>query len=312
MLTVSNYHYARPDFSAAYPSIFGKTPAEFAEHLSYLATTGRFITPEDFRRYSDEVLDAAENYILITFDDGLREQYEHALPVLEDRGIEALFFVNSINHTDRKVSLVHQIHLLRSVMDPMALLDRLMAFAPFALTDAMREESLAFYRFDTPESALSKYMLNVLMDVDAQQRFVTPLFESHFNRDDVLRSLYMDLGQVQDLCARKMIGSHTHSHYPLGLYDGATIATELKKTQEFLLRQGAAHVDYVAYPYGTPVAATPDVAAQAQATGHRFGFTTAPASNRGDADRWRLSRFDCNDLTPEKYAIHDNKRSERI
>ena len=48
MLTVSNYHYIREDFSAPYSSIFGVTPMGFKHQLKLLKNEGDLITPSEF------------------------------------------------------------------------------------------------------------------------------------------------------------------------------------------------------------------------------------------------------------------------
>ena len=73
MLTVSNYHYVRNNFVTPYPSIFGVTPTFLKNQLVALKNTGTFITPQELLENHEEVIQSPENYILITFDDGLKE-----------------------------------------------------------------------------------------------------------------------------------------------------------------------------------------------------------------------------------------------
>src|SRR5690606_34933875 len=149
MLTVSNYHYIRENFDSAYPSIFGLTPADFNNQLNLLAQTGEFISPRALVENIDEILDSPKNHILITFDDGLREQFELGKPVLESFGIKAAYFVNSINFTERKVSQVHKIHLLRSILSPLELMSAFgQASAGFRLAESEIKQAEAHYNYD--------------------------------------------------------------------------------------------------------------------------------------------------------------------
>lgn len=298
MLTVSNYHYIRPDFSAPFPSIFGLTPTEFRSHLRHLATAGIIVRPDELRLHYRDILESKKNYLLITFDDGLREQFEYALPILGELGVEALFFINSANHQEKRVSLVHQIHLVRSVFAPDDLLERLNQFRGFPPNLHEQTEASSFYRFDTPAAALTKYLLNVSMSVEEQLGFVGPLFHSFFSEEDVHEALYMKRDSVAELCASGMTGSHSHSHLPLGLYPDQVVASELEATIGFLRSMGASHTDFVAYPYGTEIAAPSRVGRIAEKVGHTIGFTTKSAINTGVENPLLLSRFDCNDLRP--------------
>ena len=95
MLTVCNFHYIRTNFEKPYPSIFGVTPIEFDNQIKELKKIGEFISIDQLVNNIDEILVDTKNHLLITFDDGLKEQFELALPILEKNNIEALFFINS-------------------------------------------------------------------------------------------------------------------------------------------------------------------------------------------------------------------------
>ena len=115
MLAVANFHYIRTDFNSEFPSIFGRTPAEFEFQLQELSRQGKFISQQDIleNRVSEE-----DRAILITFDDGLKEQFELARPILDRMGIPFICFINTVNFKEQKLSTVHKIHLLRSVLQP--------------------------------------------------------------------------------------------------------------------------------------------------------------------------------------------------
>ena len=102
MLTVSNYHYIREDYKTNYPSIFGVTPLQFKEQLLLLKNSGEFVSADDLISHTDSLINSTEKYILITFDDGLKEQYEFGLSILDSLNIPALFFANSINFEQKK------------------------------------------------------------------------------------------------------------------------------------------------------------------------------------------------------------------
>lgn len=295
MLTVTNYHYIRSNFQASYASIFGLTPVAFENQLIALKTTGVFIHPNELLLNPDKILKSEENYILITFDDGLKEHYELALPILKKLSIPALFFINTINHMDKKVSLVHKIHLVRSVEAPATLYTSLKIFTNQELSAEQVQTAIRFYRFDETESAAFKYLLNVVLDYEIQEKFIDHLFLSHFDEKVVLQDLYMDTDQVKELMDLGYVGSHTHSHLPLGCYDFDTIKRELSISKKFLETLSNKTIDFVSYPYGTEEAVTRSVASTAKEVGYKFGFTTKPLINNKDVDYLMLHRFDCND-----------------
>lgn len=307
MLTVCNYHYIRKTFESSYPSIFGVTPDLFEEQLILLKKKGTFIHPNNLINDSEEILKSEQNFILITFDDGLKEQFENALPILDKLNIPALFFINSINHIEKKVSLAHKIHLVRSVVSSDELYENLVTATARKLTPIEIQQAHRFYRFDSPKNAELKYFLNVLLDFAPQEKFINAIFTVHFNESEVLEKLYMNPNQIQQLIKKGYIGSHTHSHLPLGIYDEQTIIYELETTKKYLEELGGFPIDSVAYPFGTREAATDEVGRLAKQVGYKIGFTTNPGLNNKLNNPLLLNRFDCNDVIGGKnYSKTEN------
>jgi len=72
------------------------TPRRFAEHLEWLAGAGyRPCTVNAFDRWFRGESELPLRSVLITFDDGFRGLYEHALPMLDARGWSATVFLVS-------------------------------------------------------------------------------------------------------------------------------------------------------------------------------------------------------------------------
>lgn len=296
MLTVSNYHYIRENFDTKYPSIFGITPEDFRKQLLLLKNQGVFVKPTDLVSNLNEILDSKENHLLITFDDGLKEQFDYALPILDELEIPAIFFVNSINHIDKKVSLVHQIHLVRSVISSGVLFENLVRNTDRKLNQQEILQAHKFYRFDNPKSAEIKYFLNVLLDFTSQEKFINSIFTHHFDENEVVEKLYMSTDEIQQLIKRGYIGSHTHTHLPLGIYEQETIIQELEISKKFLETMGGVAIDCVAYPFGTRETATEEVGSLAKQVGYKLGFTTNPGINNLSNNPLLLRRYDCNEL----------------
>jgi peptidoglycan/xylan/chitin deacetylase (PgdA/CDA1 family) len=303
MLTVSNYHYIRENFSTKYPSIFGVTPNEFRKQLLLLKNQGDFIAPNFLVENLKQVLESKDNFFLITFDDGLKEQFDSALPILDELHIPAIFFINSINHVEEKVSLAHKIHLVRSVISSEIIYKELADKTNRKLSQLEIKQARQFYRFDNPQSAELKYFLNVLLDFAAQEKFINGIFTKNFDEREVLEELYMNTAEIQQLIKRGFIGSHTHTHLPLGILEEKTIIHELETTKKYLENLGGVAIDCVAYPYGTKEAATEAVGKIAQQVGYKIGFTTTPEVNNGADNPLLLNRYDCNDLIGGKNYI---------
>ena len=284
MLTVSNYHYIRECFSTPYPSIFGITPNEFKEQLKLFKNEGDLITPSQFLSNFTEIVLSKENFFLI------------ALPILDELDLQAIFFANSMNSDENRVSTVHKIHLLRSVMSS----DKLLGYLKQHKIDDLNQTELtvakANYRFDDDLSAELKYLLNFKISFDIQESLVNSLFENFFLESEILESLYMSKSQLQHLANIYCLGSHTHTHYPLGLLSEEKLIYELEHSKNYFEQISGGPIQMIAYPYGTSEACTNLVAESAKKVGYLYGFTTKKGIVDASQNKLLLNRFDCNDL----------------
>lgn len=302
MLIVSNYHYIREDFSAPYASIFGLTPAQFKSQLEQLSKYGTFISQEELLSYKETSLD--KNYFLITFDDGLKEQYELAKPILEEMGIPYIFFINTSNFSDKKVSLVHKIHLLRSQVAPEILLQKLNTEI---LTAVEKKAALHHYNYDTEENAILKYFLNFRLSIKEQKEFIDPLFAKQFDEEERAQDLYFSEEMLQELFEKGVLASHSHRHLPLGRLEASEVKKEMQNTQDFFLEKFGEKAKALSYPYGSRDSCE-GIREIFQDSGFQLGFTMERAANNSlQEDSLLLSRYDCNDLPGGKNDLFKNK-----
>lgn len=300
MLTVINYHYIRENFDSKYPSIFGVTPYAFREQLLSLNNEGEFLKPSDLVSNIDKVLESKNNYLFVTFDDGLKEQFDLSLPILDELEIPAVFFVNSLNFEKKKVSIVHKIHLLRSIIDPELFLRKINEIVKIDFSDADKSKAHTIYRYDSSLSAELKYLLNFKLSFKQQELIIDDMFTNYFDETKILQDLYMSDQNLQVLAQKEYLGSHTHSHYPLGLTDSKTIRFELEHSKKYLEKLTDSQINIVSYPYGTEETCTDEVAVIAKNAGYNLGFTTKRGINTGNENNLLLNRFDCNDLPGRK------------
>lgn len=299
MLTVCNFHYIRDHFEAPFPSIFGVTPREFENQLSLLAKTGEFINQSRLIEETDAILSSATNFILITFDDGLQEQFLLAKPILDQLNIEAVYYINSLNYIDKKVSLVHKIHLLRSQFagaDLLAAINDTFPEEKFSLTEDEMVKAAVHYHYDDPESANLKYFLNFKLSTGQMAKVIDALFLTHFDEAQIVSNLYMSIAQLEALASLNMLGNHTHSHFVLGSLPSEEIQEEIQKTKNFINDFGFGTKHSISYPYGSKEAYKSPVDSIVKEQGYTIGFTTDQGVNGSSTNQLLLKRFDCINL----------------
>ena len=305
MLIVSNYHYIREDFSAPHESIFGLMPRQFRKQLEELAKYGSFISGAELLSFKNRAFD--RNYFLITFDDGLKEQYELAKPILDEMGIPALFFINSVNFEEKEISLVHKIHLLRSQLSSEAILAAIKSFRHIELDGHEKMLAIKHYNYDPEETAVLKYLLNFKMNLMEQQQLISPLFQEVFDEQKTASKLYFSEEMLQELQEQQFLGSHSHSHVPLGQITAKELKAELDRSQNFFRSKFGKSCKIISYPYGSAEASL-GISAEVEKAGFEIGFTMERAGNGSlQQDSLLLARYDCNDLPLGKNDLFKGK-----
>ncbi|MBI5629277.1 MAG: polysaccharide deacetylase family protein [Elusimicrobia bacterium] len=307
MLIAVNYHYIRPRFDAPHPGIHGVTPEEFRSRLELLSRAGEFIGLGRLRAAVSGGAGLPERAILVTFDDGLREQFDHARPVLQDMGIPAAFFVNPAPLERGTVMLVHKIHILRSSMKPDEFIKKIEegARAHDGGSNPLPKErqhlaagAARLYPYDDPTSAQTKYLLNILLPRPLVARIIDELFAERFKGEEAAlsRGLYMDRARLETLAAGDCLGSHAYDHVPLGLLSREEADLQISSSLERLEALSGARPYALSYPYGSREACAGPAPGSARRAGVELAFTMERAGNPSLEDPLFLARFDGNDM----------------
>lgn len=309
MLIAINYHYVRESFATPYPGIHGSTSQQLSAQLETLSSIGEFVSMRQVADAIGGLKPLPDNAIIITLDDGLREQYEIALPILEQHGVPALFFINTRPIEEGLVSAVHQIHLLRANMDPNVFADQVREKAlqrGLEIDDRSDvEKATAHYKYDTPEIKRLKYLLNFTLNRQQRDEIIREMFDEFYDYSErsISQELYMTREQIAELGSAELIGNHAHEHLPLGLLSSEELHHQLGRSSE-LLTEWAGYRPYaVSYPYGSRDAANRAAAQVAERYGIQLGFTMERAGNPDLADPLHLARFDSNDAPGGKAAL---------
>ena len=115
------YHYVRPQRDAN-KGLYFLEIENFIKQLDFFETQYGFVGRDEWENFVQNQSHCPSG-VLLTFDDGLIDHYNNVLPILNDRGIWAMFFVSSLP-LNRKVSLsVHKVHYLLSTVEPKLIAD---------------------------------------------------------------------------------------------------------------------------------------------------------------------------------------------
>lgn len=312
MLTAVNYHYIRQSFINKYPSIHGLKPISFEKQLKILSNNSNFISQRQILEFIKNNKSIKEKGVVITFDDGLKEQFRNALPILIKNNIPAIFFINTSTLTEKKVLNVHKIHLLRSEIPNHKLLKLISSYVKDINSKInMREiekNAINHYKYDNLDAAKLKYLLNFSLNFKQQKNIINKLFQEQFgnNEKKISEELYMNEDEIKSLGKLGYIGSHTHNHLPISMLSESEVLYELSESKNILENLIKSKIYSFSYPYGSHESCN-TMAKNLKSCGYEFAFTMERAINKNLNNKYYLSRFDNNDMPNGKsYKFNDN------
>ena len=294
MLVAVAYHYVAERAPAEPQAIFPVTTAALAEQIEELSREYELVGRDELLAAVSGGPGLPAKACVLTFDDGLRCQYELALPVLERLGAPAIFFVPGQPLGERRVLEVHKLHALRErVAD-----DELRARLPHDLPEVSAAEAQAHYRYDSPEAATLKFLLNIRLPPDRRRELVESLFANEFPDEGAMADvLYMDRDQVAELeREHHAVGAHSYAHQPLATLSNGQLEADLDRVTRLLAEITGSPPQAFSYPYGTPETVDPRVAGEVGAAGYRIAFTMRREANESLTAPLLLGRLDTNDL----------------
>jgi hypothetical protein len=159
------------------------------------------------------------------------------------------------------------------------------------------EQATAMYRYDSPEAASVKYLLNVALGPTRPEP-VDQVFAERFSEAELCDRLYATAEQVAELEALGALGAHSHTDRPLGVLEPAEARHDLERGADVLHRISGSRPRLVSYPYGTVGAVgavSAAVADDAAAAGFEVGMTLERAFNETLDQTLLLARLDTND-----------------
>ena len=290
-LTVLLYHRVnRPEeIGELDPNLVDATPEEFDAQMSILA---RYFSPVTI----DQIVEARHggalprNAAIVTFDDGYRDNYQHAVPILKRHGLTAVFFVSTDYLTERRLFWWEIIRLVvrRSNRSEITL------DYPFPCAFPISHEA--------EKTAAINKVIRIVKSSFAMDlpRFMEELYRGagvawsrEEDRDEAERSI-LTWDDVRDMRAAGMdVQSHTRTHRVLGTLPDEAFENELAGSKRELEARIGAPVRTIAYPVGKSIATEPRIRDALGKAGYEMGFTSSPGLVRmnGDEDYLDLKRI---------------------
>jgi peptidoglycan/xylan/chitin deacetylase (PgdA/CDA1 family) len=301
-LNVIMYHYVRDLPSTRFPRIKGLSSDAFRRQVAWLCERQEMATLESALAFLAGEYQPERDLCLLTFDDGLKDHYAEVLPLLSERRIEGLFFVITSCLEGRVVS-VHKNHFLMAALEfdqyRQAFLKRLAELSPETSTEVDTKQVLHTYRWDAPEVAAFKYLLNFRLEESLRDRILDDLFVEYLGNEKAFaRDLYLSWDEARQMQACGMvIGGHSHSHVALATMDSDRQRADLETCTGMLHERLKPQTFWpFSYPYGKTNSFNPLTIEAIHDLGFACAFATEVGDNRVGQDLFSIRRIDTKDI----------------
>jgi peptidoglycan/xylan/chitin deacetylase (PgdA/CDA1 family) len=267
---------------------------EFRRQMELLARWFHPVSAADVRAWVEGGRPLPDQPVLVTFDDGFRNNLTHAASILRELGIPAIIHV-----TTGYVGATRPLWAEEVRMRICAWPER-----PLPMPDARPDVPLP--SGPAARAALADHVRGLCKELPCgeAQAYLDrlrehPLPQSAAQETEDLQ-VFLSWNEIRAWCKLGFeIGSHTVQHPILSRCDNAGLTRELVESKAAIERETGRECYAIAYPNGGPQDVDGRVLAAARAAGYELGFTMTADWNVGAVEPLTLSRIPIVGHVPE-------------
>ena len=259
-VTIVMYHYVRPLKKSHYPNIKGLELEEFIEQIEYIRKHYHIISTSDFIEAKKSHSKLPYNSLILTFDDGYSDHFQHVFPILEKLKLKATFFPVGKPCIERSILDVNKIHF---ILDSTKDYDEVVSYIESSIKRSnLKNKSIEYYRknyfkknrFDSPQVNYIKRLLQVGLLYDFRTELLKKLFLKYVTKDEraFANELYCNIEELKVMKSSGMeIGSHGYEHFWLNSLKKTDQILDIKKSLSFIKLINSKDDKFIfCYPYG--------------------------------------------------------------
>lgn len=297
---VVNYHYVRdpsPDFSGIHPCPI----SEFDKQIKFLTENYKIVSVENVFNAAKEESD--ERLCSITFDDGTKDHYYNALPILEKYGTTAVFFT-STGIFAGILPYTQKIHILLSRFDIAEIIDNFNDFLKnnFSeiyekffipkdkrLSDTKRHDYGGDFRVDNFKEKITS------SPIELREKFIKDFFSKmKISESNLIKEFFVNEKELIDIDKRGfLIGYHTHNHNAVDTLSAEEIEKELNESKKIFKKILNKDPDFFSYPYGRSSETAINVLGN---SGIKYAVTIERRGLLKSDNPLKIPRYDTNDI----------------
>lgn len=286
-LHILAYHRVLDDDHTTFPfdeAVISATSKTFRQHMEFVRRNFNVISFKQLAEFERDKQQWPERALIITFDDGYRDNYANAFPILKELGFSATIFL-AVGHINQAklfwwdfIAYCFKQTPLQSVTLP--------AFdsEPLALMDA-RARRRAIDRVldwikEAPEEVKSDFVAKLADNLEVQLP------------ENLAAGMHLTWDEVREMMAGGIeFGSHTMTHPILSNVSPAQLAEEISESKKILERELESEVLAFSYPVGGRTSFNETVKTEVKKCGFRFAVSYREGVAKRDCDPYSLPRI---------------------
>lgn len=288
---IVNYHYVE-NFRKDRSKFFSCSVEKFEQQIKSLSQNYKISDiPEVFRAAREN---SSEKLCAITFDDGLKDQYENALPILKKYNATAVFFPITSTFTENKLPTTQKIHILLSKIPAEKLVDMANEFSGEIKISKTERLSLKRKLRDDIPTANFKETIAQLPN-EKEKELMNYLFKNlGLDEKKLSQQFFMNEREIKDLAENGFsIGSHGHSHYALDFQPKESVKNEVITSKKILENITGKPLEVFSYPHS---GWNQDILEILKEAGFKYAVTIEQSFVRPNDNPYLLPRFDTKDI----------------
>lgn len=295
------YHYVqnpRKNFSGIHTCALD----EFERQIQFLSRNFRIVSLSEIFKSSQE--NTGGNLCALTFDDGTKDQFNNAVPILQKYKATATFFVITGTLSGR-MPLAHAVHFLLSKMAISALVSHFHSFVRTSFPKDASRYPISTSAYINKDRELANEDIRianfkdtmVLLDERIRDDFLNFIFREINHIGLSTEELFLNEKEIAQLYEQGFsVGSHAHTHTSFSRLTVAEINNEIQTSKKILKKiTGQAPLSFC-YPYGHSNRNTMDMFNILQKEGFCHAVTIERRSIQKNDHRFLVPRYITEDI----------------
>jgi peptidoglycan/xylan/chitin deacetylase (PgdA/CDA1 family) len=227
------------------------TPDTFDRHIRWMKTAGEIID-------HNEILNTSSGpRFVITFDDGWKDNFIYALPILQKYDARAIIFISTDSIDRQKLFWSEEVGIvikrsLKTDREIISILQQLSLSAMKLVEHRDREYINSNWNSDGLTHLLDRFVESLkVLSGEKRDYFLNLLYSALGASQPVSTDILLTWDEIRSMQKYKIsLGSHTHTHPILDRMDETTIDKELCISKQILESRIGGEINLFSYPNG--------------------------------------------------------------